>query len=963
MKYLCLLFFVGTLYIACKHQTSFEQELKFSIEKLSELNKNKVSDTLILRGALDTAYQVAVKTSNLQHDSLFAAVCRSYGNAFYYNEPHKAISIYRKGLSIGLRQLPPTDYAIALLYKTTAQLYFIQDDYKTALIYFDSVKINAQAPKAQNVKLDFMTMIAECYMNLNEQISAVQIMSEVEPIAQKLYAPQQLGLFYTNYARYLRLQKKLSEAIQKVKLGEVVFQKLRKNQALTATDSLAWANNAFGEAHIFHDSKDFHNSEIYYLQALQIYDQIDNHYNYQVALKNLGNMYFLSNQFDKGESMLSKSLKLCNQSDLDDATIRLKVDLFQNRSEIYLKTKQYSKAIADYDSVIYLFNQYREKPSLTPLQSPILIPVLKDKIIAFAALAENGSDTDGYTKTLQLTQQIVELTDDIRADYFSNEAKLTLANDVKPAFEKAISVCQKLYQKTKDKQYLVKAFNFVEYSRSMVLYENARLDNQLPPDLKAENEELKKREAALIAKNNVEDLQNYLRLKRQFREKIKALNRNQLASVATCQTELLKDDQTAFVEYFVGDSTIFAFTLLKNGLNLYEIHKPKDFEQKIETLREGITQKRPVHDATDFAKQSAELYALLGQECIGNLQSSISKLIIAPDGVLAYLPFELLLKSAPSSQNPEKKQGIAPIDFRQIDYLLKHYQISYAYSANLLLAQKQIKKHNTSRLFAGFAPEYQAKDTAVFAMTHDNTRAVLTRKEAYSLGGAKREVQAISELVGGNAFLSESATEGVFKKESNKYRILHFAMHSITDDKDPLLSKLLFTLSSQDTTEDNDLNASEIYTLQLNADLAVLSACNTGYGKLNKGEGVMSLARAFSYAGVPATVTSLWKASDLTTPEIMLDFYKNLKLGMPKDAALHQAKLTYLKDAPESVAANPYFWAAFVPLGNMKPLDLSKNPSFPIFSGQVSIWAIAIGLTALFSVGFWLWKVKFTKLK
>jgi tetratricopeptide (TPR) repeat protein len=488
MKHLCIIFFVCTLCIACKNQTSIEQQLKFSIEKLSELNKNKVSDTLILRGALDSAYQVALEVSNLQHDSLFAVVSRSYGNTFYYNEPHKAISIYRKGLSIGLRQLPPTDYAIALLYKTTAQIYYIQDDYKTALTYFDSVKINAQTPKFQNVKLDLMTMIAECYTNLNDQISAVQMMSEVEPIAQKLYAPHQLGLFYTNFARYLRLQKKLNDAIQKIKLGEVVLQKLRKDQALTATDSLVWANNAFGKAHILHDSKDFHNSEFYYLQALQIYDKTDNHYNYQIALKNLGDMYFLANQFDKGEAMLTKSLKLCNQSELDDATLRLKVDLYQNRSKIYIKTKQYAKAIADFDSVIHQFNKYSEKPALTALKSPILIPVLKDKLMAYVALADNGSDSEGYTKALQLTREIIALADDIRADYFSDDAKLTLANDAKPAFEKAISVCQKLYQKTGDRQYLEKAFDFVEYSRSMVLYENARLDNQLPPDLKAEKQ-------------------------------------------------------------------------------------------------------------------------------------------------------------------------------------------------------------------------------------------------------------------------------------------------------------------------------------------------------------------------------------------------------------------------------------------------------------------------------------------
>ena len=137
--------------------------------------------------------------------------------------------------------------------------------------------------------------------------------------------------------------------------------------------------------------------------------------------------------------------------------------------------------------------------------------------------------------------------------------------------------------------------------------------------------------------------------------------------------------------------------------------------------------------------------------------------------------------------------------------------------------------------------------------------------------------------------------------------------------------------------------------MQFNADLAVLSACNTGFGAISRGEGVMSLARAFTYAGVPATVTSLWKVPDLTTREIMVEFYKNLKRGMTKDAALRQSKLTYLDNTPESIAANPYFWAGFVPMGNMAAMDLSE-PS------PLSIPLILGGLVALWGLGSWFYQ-------
>jgi hypothetical protein len=116
----------------------------------------------------------------------------------------------------------------------------------------------------------------------------------------------------------------------------------------------------------------------------------------------------------------------------------------------------------------------------------------------------------------------------------------------------------------------------------------------------------------------------------------------------------------------------------------------------------------------------------------------------------------------------------------------------------------------------------------------------------------------------------------------------------------------------------------------------------------------MSLARAFTYAGVPSTVTSLWKVPDLTTREIMVEFYKNLKSGMTKDAALRQAKLTYLENAPESIAANPYFWAGFVPMGNMEAMDFSERGPLSI----KGILAAFLGILGVLGIGFWFWNGK-----
>ena len=945
---------LALLFCTCHQQSALDKQLIQSINRLSELNKSKSSDTLILRGTLDSGYKVALKVSNLQHDSLFAAVSRLYGNALYNIDATKAQTVYQMGLSIGLRQLRPTDNTIFRLYINKAQLYYSQRDYKKALIYFDSVKINSQAANAQMIRLNFMTMIANCYMYLDESESSLKIMSDIKSDANSLYSQQQLIEFYTNYALYLKLQKKYEEATQKIKLGETIIEKLKSDNSLTAVDSILWANLAFEQGHIFQEYNDFNKSEKYFLKAQNIFLQQHDIFNYIYTLRNLGSLYFKMQELDKAESVLTKGLNLWHSPELDVDKVRLKFGLLSNRGEVYLKKQQYQKAITDIDSAIYLFNLYEQRPSLTTtmLQARnVLMELLANKTKALTAIADLDKNTERYQKALKMADEIVQIADDVRTDYFSDNAKMSLATDTKPYLDFAIGICQKLYTQTHDAQYLQRAFGFVEYSRSMVLYENARLSNQLPPELKAENEALKTKEAALLSKNNVEDLQRYLQQKRQFREKIKSLNRNQLASTAALQAELLHDDQTAFIEYFVGDSSIFVFCLLKNDLKLVEIKKPKDFDKQIETLRNEITQPHPTSYASNFEVYSSALYEQILRGSLETLSPTVSKLIIAPDGVLAYLPFDILTYQRtifPDDGIDVKARD--RMDFRHSSYLFQKYQISYAYSANLLLEQKRAKKGDASRLFAGFAPRYDDKDTLLFSKAIAS-RAVLTREGAYELKGAKDEVKAISNLVGGNAFVNEAATERSFRIEAERYKILHFAMHSLMDDKEPMLSKLLFTLSPKDTTQDGDMTAAELYTMHLNADLAVLSACNTGYGKLSRGEGVMSLARAFTYAGVPATVTSLWKVPDMTTREIMVAFYKNLKAGMTKDAALREAKLTYLKNAPESIAANPYFWAGFVPMGNMEAMDMSER-------GPLSIFWILVGLMVLMGVGWWYFRKK-----
>ena len=196
--------------------------------------------------------------------------------------------------------------------------------------------------------------------------------------------------------------------------------------------------------------------------------------------------------------------------------------------------------------------------------------------------------------------------------------------------------------------------------------------------------------------------------------------------------------------------------------------------------------------------------------------------------------------------------------------------------------------------------------------------------------------KAISRYFKGDFDASTQATKARFLQEAANYGLLHLAMHGQADLENAKFGNLIFTNQG---SEDNLLYHYEIANLQLNAQLAVLSACETGLGKYEAGEGVFSLARSFMYAGVPSVVMSLWKVNDQTTSQLMPKFYKNLSKGKKKDKALHEAKLAYLNESNLEYR-HPYYWAGFVALGDVQPL---KRPfPMPRYLGGLGIFLLAL---------------------
>jgi CHAT domain-containing protein len=172
-------------------------------------------------------------------------------------------------------------------------------------------------------------------------------------------------------------------------------------------------------------------------------------------------------------------------------------------------------------------------------------------------------------------------------------------------------------------------------------------------------------------------------------------------------------------------------------------------------------------------------------------------------------------------------------------------------------------------------------------------------------------------------------------------------MHAEVDDKQPLNSKLLFSNFDNSSMGEKQVTVADIYNMDINTKLLVLSACNTGKGKIRNGEGTLSLARAFMYAGCKSIVMTLWSVEDESSSVLMESFYKNLNKGYTKAKALQLAKVEYLKNNPPS-KTHPYFWAGFIPVGNQEPVAKSNKTDIN-WAFIFIVAGVGFGLTPIFT--------------
>ena len=518
-----------------------------------------------------------------------------------------------------------------------------------------------------------------------------------------------------------------------------------------------------------------------------------------------------------------------------------------------------------------------------------LFEALQSKAAAALALYQKDQDLHWLQLALNCHDLAYQAETRLREIFQYNSSKLSLQNASRLREQAAMDVARLLYEKTGDPAYAVQAFAIAERSKAALLRE-ALLQNLAQHQTGGNDSQLAqlaalKRSLVYFEKNLLLEPHSTQALQwQQERDnlltRIRSLERSAPAKTGPREVapadfgryESLAADET-LVEYFVGEQTVDVFVLSAGQVPQWQrLPYDQDLRDLSQRLMKYFRSSGAMLDDPAGYLQTAFAF---WQKMLPAAAARTPRLLVVPDGFLHFIPFEALVTALPG----------ASVSLRSAPYLLRRQTVRYAWSWATL--QRQNDWHSTAgKYLLGVAPLFAGGERGLSP-----------------LEGAG-EWQGFQS----RALLGRQATTAAFSAEAGGYRIVHCSTHAFAAADGELPARL--------ELYDQALLLPELYALSLDADLVVLSACQTGLGREEKGEGVMSLARAFGQSGAACVISSLWTVNDRSTSQLFAGFYQNLQAGQSIDAALRTAKLRYLDDPAVGAALqSPYYWAGFVAVG------------------------------------------------
>ncbi|MEM7367005.1 MAG: CHAT domain-containing tetratricopeptide repeat protein [Bacteroidota bacterium] len=761
---------------------------------------------------------------------------------------------------------------------------------------------------------------------------AISYLFEALRIRQEIYGP--------NTRLVARSHSSIARTYMNQRMGEKAMEHylyaLNLYQQIEPSPSYAQGSVSLSIGSLYLGQGQLEKSRQYFQLAKNIWTNIlpaDHPYQIQL-LAVQGDLAFQQHKLQEALSLYQQALELsATKSNLGMA---VPIKIHSGFAKLYSSQKNWKKAIHHHHLALQAFIPVGVKDVPSPLsaefpleqidQLPQFLANLKSTCLTLLIAFQESHRPDYLDMLLTHTDQVLGLEKQLNSE-FRTEDKLQIIQKSRPILEFAIQGLSMERDSLRRLEHLPKAFSYFESSRALQLQESLHKNRaeqfaglpanllQLERDIRQDLIFYRKKQHSLLARNATDQIkldlwiQKAVRLE-QRQDSLKEVFRTQypeyyhlrfgymLPSLADIQKKL--PAETAIISYFRGDSSLFSMVVRNHSVHLSRLCSAREFQHRLSSYLDHLHLSDPTAFLTQYSSDEADriyhplqveshaLYQTLIAPMTSYLEGS-THLMIIPDREVGLLPFAAL-----STEPPPGGQ-----------YLIHRYRTSYAYGASFLAEAWQSSSRNSQKTYGGFAPIYSPNQ--------------MENNSLIDLPFARKEVQKAAELFSGDAFLGEEASKSRFTSVAGNYKILHLAMHTQIDSGN--MPTFVF-FHQADESASYLLQTTELYGYSLPSQLAVLSACNTGKGEWKSGEGILSLAHAFAYAGCRSQVMSLWQVDDQTGSEIVLDFYEALEQGQTVDQALRTAKLAFLNTTGNSRLSHPYFWATFLAVGDMKAVQV-----------------------------------------
>ena len=938
----------------------------------NHLHKHKVMIYRTLRGLhfflsffifYSVSLPISADTDSFKSDSIKAYQAYSSGIQLYYQGEYQfaldsfnfSLKLKQELFGINDRRLTTNYNAIGIAFKSLGKLNEGIDAFQT------SIEIIKSTYGEQNVRLGTpYTNLGNIYRQKGNFADALR------------YHQQALINFSQNPDRYYdqieQVKYNIAENLNFIGQYQESLDFIQNN-INKAPDDLIWKyQNLLGN--VYEELKKFSLAkENYYksIASLISFYGDDKYFELGYNYVNFAQFLMLREEFELAQDYITKAkpiiLEIFGEKGIDPAELYATLgDLFASKTfdssslQLFRQKKKENllSALAQYQKALIALTDNFEDMDINT--NPAIeyctfeaqcLRILQKKAETFYKLSELSIDTkeqrlDYLLNSLNTTTIASDLLNTVRTEIVNEESKILLSELQNTTFINTVAIAYDLFKITGDKKYLDIAFINAERNKAASLMDNLTDQNAREVSLIPDSILVKEENINLQISFINDELFNEVQYGENDPEKVENF-KAQLFLLEQEKADLTRFMETNYEEYFqmkyannkisIGEiqeklhadeiilEYVFDINETKNTNNLYIFILSKEDSEllKFNIEEQNLSDIQTLHDFlsdpnyisitnqkfSNYLSSAYKLYCLL----IKPVEDRISErtITVIPDGILSYIPFDALLY-----ENVED----ARINFRNLPYLIKRHTFNYAYSSNLYV--NSFKKESSTKKLLAFAPSYKSD--------------IVTKDEDFNklspLSGVKEEVNLIANHIRTDAFLDSSATESNFMKNYGNYDILHLSMHTLLNDSLPMFSKLAFMPSTGSSPEnDGWLTTQEIYNLNLNSRLAVLSACNTGSGTLRKGEGVISLARGFIYAGCPSIIMTLWEVEDRSGASILEEFYHLLSNGKKKHQALRQAKLKHIENA-DPLKAHPHYWLGYVSIGNTDAMYTSNDVYF-----------------------------------